>query len=232
MVRRVQQRGLQPPARLALELDERRARPGVVVLEAVGLRDLAGRQQVGPGDEVVGGIVVRLGTVDEDIGVVGHPQTPDHLVDEDQALHGLPPRGAELARYGAGVTTLFAPLAVQRQVQRLARVDRLLVGVKVDDPVNYRLGGAVGQAYRGRPGRTDHPDVVVVVEQDRGVIDDPAADAVRWQQVGRDIVVEVREVSGEVRRDVGQLDRVYVVGPVVLAVEVQQVAARSRGARP
>jgi len=60
------------------------------------------------------GVVARLRTVDEDVGVVSHSQAPDHLVDEDQAFDRRLLLGtAESAGRDASVIALFGPLPVQ-----------------------------------------------------------------------------------------------------------------------
>ena len=74
VVRGIGQRSLQAPPPFVLVLDELGPSPGIVVLEGVGARDLAGVVEIRPGCEVVRGIVEALAAEDEDVGVPGLSQ--------------------------------------------------------------------------------------------------------------------------------------------------------------
>ena len=106
-------------------------------------------------DEEVGRVVERLDDVRQDVRRLGLDQPADRLVEPDRPLD---PRLA--AEVEPGQPLLLGPFAVERQVERLRRVDRLLAGVEPGDQAGARLpprhlgsGGSASSRRRGPPRR-------------------------------------------------------------------------------
>src|SRR5690606_21082493 len=94
------------------------------------------------------------------------------LVEPDEPL-GLPPDPEPR------VAVLLGPLAVDREVERPGRVDRLLLRVEPDVAVADAFARAVRQVRPPCAVRRDFPEIVLVVEDHAPVVLRPPGDPER-----------------------------------------------------
>ena len=159
---RVEQGALQPLAALVLVLDELGRAPCVVAGERVRLRDRSGAFQFRPADHDVRRIVERLDGVGVDLGILGLCEARDALVVEHEWLQsgtGIEPR----------VAGLLGPDAEEAEMDRLAGVDPLFVGIEPRISMPDLLGRAIGQP-RGARSVRGHPPRVELVVEDHGLV--------------------------------------------------------------
>jgi len=102
------------------------ASPGVAALERICFGDLFRIFQIRTGDENVRRFDIRLHHVFECIGVFGFREAIDALIEPEEMFFGHRAGSAGLQPGEAG---LFRPYSEQVEIDRLLRVNSLLLGI-------------------------------------------------------------------------------------------------------
>src|SRR5438874_494171 len=125
----------------------------------------------------------------------------------------------------ASETGFFVPDAKQAEIDSLAGINPLFIGVKLFVAVADLIRGAVGQAHGFRAIGRDLPKIEFVVEDDGGVILGPTGDAEGRLLLDRKVGFAINESRWSAFGDVDDGVRGGVDGPIVVVAEIEEIAA-------
>src|SRR5215472_7002109 len=134
-------------------------------------------------------------------------------------------KGTGRAWLQASEAGFFRPDAEQTEIDGLAGVNPFFFGIELFVTMADLLGGTIGETDGFRAVGGNLPEIKLVVKDDSGVIFGPTGDAKGRLLLDRKVGLAVDESGPRTLGDVHNGARGSVDGPVVIIVEVKEVAA-------
>src|SRR5213076_2089079 len=154
----------------------------------------------------------------EDVGVFGFGKAVEAFVEPDEMLFG---ERAGRAGLKASETGFLVPDAKQAEIDSLAGINPVFIGVKFFVAVADLIRGAVGEAHGFRAIGRDLPKIEFVVEDDGGVILGPTGDAEGRLLLDRKVGFAINESRWSAFGDVDDGVRGGVDGPIVVVAAIE-----------